>query len=302
MPGIKQDASNSRREWQVGGGGYDNASSTILKSDTILVGMSVTYSSFVYGHESGFGYFGVGKDPSARGRKWYSTILADSVVERGTKFNFFTSIPHQSVRNPNAPPLTFSAVLTNTGDFLRTQYIDTHLVTSKVSSTGPSGVSTTTFTELSSSGELYIQNGNAEVLRLLATINGLRRSSSSGSVAFSAYWDVTFGLKNFLNLPSSGTFDFIGGSYLNQVSRSSYISTGTSPLTSAPRLKIETSNSGYFNIKVEIDGEFSMIGSAKLTSVECGDLYTTYTRPSGEAPATTTTTSTTTAPPEGKGG
>lgn len=279
MPGIKQDSTNSRREWQVGGNDFENTGLSSFKSDSIHIGDSGTYSQFVFGgFESGFGHFGVGKDPYPGYGKWYNTIVADGVVEPSNKFGFFTSTVPISITNLFPPPATFSAVLTNSGNFLRTQYYESHLITQKVSI--DSGISTVKFCEFNNfDGYFYVPNCEARAFRVLATVNGIQRLSGLSSIAFSAYWDISFGLKNFEFCPSGSDFDFIGGSYLNEVSRSSYISTGTIGLSSVPTLEVVTESPGKFIIKVYLTGTFSMIGSAKLTTVDCADINTTYTVP-----------------------
>lgn len=284
MPGIKQDASNSRREWQVGGNDFENPGLSSFKSDSIHIGDSTTYSQFVFGgYESGFGHFGVGKDPYPGYGKWYNTIVADGVVEPGNKFAFFTATVPISITNLFPPPATFSAVLTTSNNFLRTQYYESHLITQKVSIA--SGISTVKFCEfnnelgISGDGYFYVPNCEARAFRVLATVNGIQRLSEISSIAFSAYWDISFGLKNFEFCPGGSTFDFIGGSYLSQVSRSSYISTGTIGLSSVPTLEVLTESPGKFIIQVYLTGTFSMIGSAKLTTVDCADINTTYTVP-----------------------
>lgn len=284
MPGIKQDSTNSRREWQVGGNDIDNSFISSFKNDSINIGYSSTYSQFVFGgYESGFGHFGVGKDPHPGYGKWFNTIVADGVVEPGNKFNFFTATVPISITNLFVPPATFSGVLSTSNDFLRTQYYESHLITQKVSIS--SGISTVKFCEfnnelgISGDGYFYVPNCEARAYRLLATINGIQRLSGTTSIAFSGYWDISFGLKNFEYCPDGSTFSFIGGSYLSQVSRSSYLSTGTVGLSSVPTLEVVTESPGKFIIQVYLTGTFSMIGSAKLTTVDCADIYTTYTVP-----------------------
>ena len=157
------------------------------------------------------------------------------------------------------------------------------MITQKVSLV--SGVSSLKFCEfnsssgISSDGFFFVPNCEARAFRLLATVNGIQRLTGVSSIAFSAYWDISFGLKNFEFCPSGGVYDFIGGTYLGQVSRSSYLSTGTLALSSAPTLEVTTDADGKFTIIVNVTGTFSMIGSAKLTTVDCADIYTTYTVP-----------------------
>ena len=303
----QQDSTNSKREWGVGGQGFENTFGLVASNDTLHVGFSDTYSYFIASNESGWGHLGVGLNPSTTiQQKWYNTIVADGVVEKGTKFNFTGSTPVTVIDNPYGRPYTFSIVTTPTGTLLRTQYYESHLITGSVSFVN--NESRIYFTEFPRrDGIFFVPNCEARTYRLLASTNGIQRISLTQSRSFSAYWDVVFGIKNFEYCPFGSAMAFIGSSNLTQVNRSSFISTGTINITAstAPQLNIDILTDGKFQIGIYISGTYNVVGSAKLTTVDCASLYNTsdYVAPPTDTTTTTTTstststTSTTTSPP-----
>lgn len=278
----KQESTNSKREWSAGGDGFNNLyTNWNYAENTLHVGQSPSFSVFLTTLESGFGYFGVGVEPSpSRSLNWYSTIVSDNVLVKSSKWRFGASMSEASIPYPWSPPYSLSVPRTLAGGIIRAQYQDSHLISGSVSLSIDPGNSFFYFMDstqgINNSNIFYVTGCEARAFRLLASVNGIGRNSGTQSRSFSAYWDLAFGVQNMFQC--GGTFSFIGGSYLDQVSRSSFINTGTLPLGGTPSLTVESGDS-VFQIKVSIAGSFSMIGSAKLTRVESGTLDTTWKKP-----------------------
>lgn len=280
MPSKKQDSTNSKREWGVGGYGFENPFGLVASNDSLHIGFSNTYSYLIQSGESGWGHFGVGMNPFIDyGQKWYNTIVSDGVIEKSSKFNFYSTLEVKNIPYQWGPPWGLSVSTTYIGRFLRAQYYESHLITGSVSFLNSQ--SRVYFTEFPQrDGTFRVPNCEARAYRLLATVNGIERTSITQSRSFSAYWDITFGIKNFEFCPGGSSMDFIGGSYLNQVYKTSFLSTGTIGLTSTtPNLQVETLGGGLYTISAFISGTYNVIGSAKLTTVDSGSLVTTYTEP-----------------------
>jgi hypothetical protein len=277
----KQDSTNSKREWSAGGDGFNNLYSINPSENTLHIGQSPVYSVLNGPIESGYGHFGVGLEPfPVSGYNWYNTIVSDNVLVKSTKWQFGASMSEASIQYPWASPYVVNVPRTLAGRFLRAQYQDSHLISGSVSLTTVVGSSTFYFMESSqgvnNTSLFTVPYCEARAFRLLATVNGIGRNSGTQSRSFSAYWDISFGIQNLSFC--GGSSSFIGGGYLDQVSRSSFINTGTLALGGTPSLTIDLPGDEFL-IQVSIAGSFSMTGSAKLTRVESGTLDTTWIKP-----------------------
>jgi hypothetical protein len=277
----KQDSTNSRREFAVGGYGFENPFNLIREENTLHVGFSDTYSFFYQSGESGVGHFGVGMNPMPdSGQKWYNTIVSDHVVEKSGKFDFYSTLAVNNQSYPYGPPFGISVSTTPNGRFLRTQYYESHLITGSVSQ--GAGITQIYFTEVPRrNGIFYVPNCEARAYRLLANVNGIQRNSGTQSKSFSAYWDLVFGIKNF-QYCYNGSMQSIATSpnYLSQVSRSSFLSTGTIGITSeTPYLSVDILGDDQFTISVVMTGNYNMIGSAKLTTTDSAYLVSSDVLP-----------------------
>lgn len=282
----KQDSTNSTREFQVGGYDFNNNLFFNWNEQGIHIGHSPTFSLFFGPVESGWGMFGVGQEPN--NFTWigdagqYKTIVSDGVIQPSSKFTFSGTVSVQDHDFPWESPYVVKAPTTQMGRFISSQYSERHLITSSASTY--LGVTTIYFADqFRRNNEFYIAPCDARAYRLLANVNGIQRTSGTQSRSFSAYWDVAFGIRNGNGCGS--TFSFIGSpSFFNHMMRSSFISTGNLSLAvgATPSLTISLGSDGAvdtFQILVDINGTYSMIGSAKLTEVETGSIVTGWTFP-----------------------
>lgn len=288
----KQDSTNSRRDFQVGGYSFNNNLSRDQGENSLLIGSAPTFSLFYGPFESGYGWFGVGQEPQPITYlydNWYQTVVSDGVIQKNSKYNLTPgTLSIGTISFYWESPYYINAPQTAYGKFLRNQYTEYHLVSSSVS---VSGNSSSFFFTGANRGTLFtIPYCDAKVYRLLANVNGIQRVSGTQSRSFSAYWDIAFGYKNgyycgdgTLGTLDTQSFSSIGSeNYLNYMNRTSFISTGNLNLAvgATPSLRVivpspNPSTEG-FNIKIEINGTFSMIGSAKLTEVYIGSAQSTF--------------------------
>jgi len=280
----KQDSTNSSRDFQVGGYSFNNNLDNDYDEQSIHIGHSPTFSFFYSSSYSGRGFFGVGQEPNNPYAFWpgqYRTIVSDGVLQAGSKFNFSGSVSIYPHDFPWESPYTIYAPITRQGSFVASRYSERHLFSSPPSISG--SITSINFTDqLWRSNYFYVQNQDARAYRLLVNVNGIQRTSGTQSIAFSAYWDLVFGVRGG---GWGNTFSFIGaGSYLNEMSRSSFISTGNLSLPSGASSSIfiglaSDGATDVFEVKVQINGTFSMIGSAKLTEVETGTIISNWELP-----------------------
>lgn len=289
----KQDSTNSKRDYQAGGYSFNNNLFYDRPEYSFHVGSSPTFSLFRFPIESGWGWLGVGQEPSPStwlGNDGFQTIVSDGVIQAGSKFTFSSgTVSVQTHVFPFESPWSIDAPTTYAGKFLTNQYTEYHLATSE--STVSGGITSVLFTKQTTRDTFfYVPYCEARVFRLLANVNGIQRVSGTQSRSFSSYWDVVFGIKNGYycdqGASNSHTFSTIGTpGFLDHMSKTSFLSTGNLNLavgaTPSLRIIIPSPNPAVegFKISVEINGTYSLIGSAKLTSVEIGTVITTWKVP-----------------------
>jgi hypothetical protein len=310
------DATNSFKQWSVGGetktpwnqnsGGQSVATQRLQVGDDHGDSKDTSLLNLVVGLEGAplsVSDYGIGSNYNV------STVVGDKSIDNSTKFDFgYTVTPYR--------------VGSDSGK-IRMQYHEIHLLTTQEFSGGQTSAILVKSVS-SGANSVEIPDSGAFAFRLLANINGIRRTGDFTDQSFSGYVDVSGGVVNLNSLSSGSTIlNFIidqnnSTNYLSDVSRFAFVSTGTSTLSVGPTFSMTASGDDLI-IKFTIDNQWNLIGSAKLILVENGFYGTNYTLPENigtiynsggfskilessipttTTTTTTTTTSTTTAAPE----
>lgn len=270
------DATNSFKQWSVGGetltpwrltsGGQSLASRRLQVGDTHGDSKDTSLINLVVGLEGA------------------PISVSDYVID--TNYNASVTVGDKSIDN-NSSKFSFTpgyeVVPYRFGvenGKIRMQYHEIHLLTDQEYT---SNQTFAYFIKSGSTGGAYpeIPDSGAFAFRLLANVNGIKRTGDYTDQSFSGYIDVSGGLVNLDSL-STGTekINWIidqnnSTNYLNDVSRFFYLSTGTSTLSTGPTFSM-TSNDDDLIIRISIDGQWNLIGSAKLILVENGFYNTSY--------------------------
>lgn len=270
------DATNSFKQWSVGGetqtpwrltsGGQSLASQRLQVGDDHGDSKDTSLLNLVVGLEGSplsVSDYGIGSNYNV------STVVGDKSIDNSSKFTFNPSY--------NVVPYRFGS----DGGKIRMQFHEIHLLTDQSFTNNETSLF---FTKSTSTGAAYpeIPDSIAFAFRLLVNVNGIKRTGDTTDQSFAGYVDVSGGVANLKSLSGNTTeinwiIDSINSTnYLSDVSRFIFTSTGTSTLTTGPTFSMSSSGDDLI-IKITIDGQWNLIGSAKLTLVENGFYSTDYT-------------------------